>query len=341
MNLFVHTPHLWREDRELFAHEDSAFRMALERATEDVLRDLDRHGVDTAAVEDAFRRATVELTFTAPGTHGLTIPAGVGVANVDSERSRFAGVVFKTDFDLVVPASDSRAVRATAVMPGAPANVDAGELVYLTDPATLDIEKVTNLLPATGGADHQLTRAATYRAMELVYLDLMRTNKPPKVFAGFVSQLTASGAPGRLRIMAVDRSKSMRRVPLSRNLTAGTPGDVLRRLCEPYGIRVDLRRANLDDVQFAQVLQQGETNALRRRRHLDMGRAAVGQRAGAAIRCRPGRRARGRHSRQDIRRLRAVVGPGAPHQRHCRHLDTAARGVLAAPRRPRISRRTD
>lgn len=122
--------------------------------------------------------------------------------------------------------------------------------------STLDIEV----------ADHRLELANTLplptrHARIDIECWLGRTNKPPKVFAGFVSQLTASGAPGRLRIMAVDRSKSMRRVPLSRNLTAGTPGDVLRRLCEPYGIRVDLRRANLDDVQFAQVLQQGETDA--------------------------------------------------------------------------------
>jgi len=90
---------------------------------------------------------------------------------------------------------------------------------------------------------------------------LGRSNKPPKVFAGYVSQITATGAPGRLKIMAVDKSKGMRRVPRSRNLTAGTPGDVFRRLCEPAGIRVDLSRADLNDVQFAQVLQQGETDA--------------------------------------------------------------------------------
>jgi|SRR5690554_727552 len=175
MNPFAYTAHLWREDRELFAHDDNAFMMALDRATTDVLRDLDRHGVDTEAVEDAFKRATVELSFTAPAMSGLTIPKGTGVTNADPKRGKYAGVVFKTDFDQVLMPGETATISATAVAPGAPANVGAGELSYLAEPDALTVEAVTNPHAATGGTDHQMTRAATYRAMELVYLDLMRT----------------------------------------------------------------------------------------------------------------------------------------------------------------------
>lgn len=90
---------------------------------------------------------------------------------------------------------------------------------------------------------------------------LGRTASPPKVFAGYLSQMTPSGTPGRLELMAVDKSKSLRRVARSRNLTASTPGDLLKRLCGFHGIEVDLSRANLDDLQFASVLQHGETDA--------------------------------------------------------------------------------
>jgi len=175
MNPFVYTAHLWREDRELFAHDDNAFQMALNRATTDVLRDLDRHGVNTDAVENAFKNATVELSFTAPAMTGLTIPKGTGVTNVDPKRGKYAGVVFKTDFDQLLMLGETAIIPATAVHPGAPANVGAKELAYLAEPDALTIERVTNPEAATGGSDHQMTRAATYRAMELVYLDLMRT----------------------------------------------------------------------------------------------------------------------------------------------------------------------
>jgi len=175
MNPFAYTAHLWREDRELFAHDDSPFLMALERATEDVRRDLDRHGVNLDALEDAFKRATVELSFTAPASTGLSVPAGSGVTNVASKRGKYAGVIFKTDFDLVVPAGETLSIPATATAPGAPANVGADELIYLTGQPPTGFKSVTNPAPATGGTDHQMCRAATYRAMELVYLDLMRT----------------------------------------------------------------------------------------------------------------------------------------------------------------------
>ena len=122
--------------------------------------------------------------------------------------------------------------------------------------STLDIELADPLLNLANGLP-----LPTRHDRIPIECWLGRGNKPPKVFAGYVSQLTASGSPGRLKIMAVDKSKGMRRVPRSRNLTAGSPGDVLRRLCEPAGIKVDLSRADLDDVQFAQVLQQGETDA--------------------------------------------------------------------------------
>jgi phage protein D len=90
---------------------------------------------------------------------------------------------------------------------------------------------------------------------------LGRTNAPPKVFAGYLSQLTPSGAPGRLELLAVDKSKGLRRVARSRNLTGSGTGDLIRRIAAPHGWEVDLSRADFADRQLASVLQHGETDA--------------------------------------------------------------------------------
>lgn len=176
MTLFVHTAHLWWEDRELFDHEDSSFLTARQRATEDVLRDLERKDVDTDDLVDDFAKATVTLKFAASGGE-LTVPAGTIVTNVDPTRSKHAGVHFKTDAELVVADGNTGTVDATAVDPGAPGNVEAESLTSLLEDAPANFDTVTNPAVGSGGKDHQVTRAATYRAMELIYLDLMRTTE--------------------------------------------------------------------------------------------------------------------------------------------------------------------
>ncbi|MDZ7703369.1 MAG: hypothetical protein U5L04_02665 [Trueperaceae bacterium] len=87
------------------------------------------------------------------------------------------------------------------------------------------------------------------------------TQSPPKVFAGYLNNHTVGGPPGRLQLTAVDKSKSLRRVARSRTLSKSSIPDLLRRLCEPHGISVDLSRADLDDLEYAQVLQHGETDS--------------------------------------------------------------------------------
>jgi hypothetical protein len=176
MTLFAYIAHLWQEDRELSRHDDDAFLTSRRRATDDVLRDLDRHGVDAEHIEDAFAHATVELEFTATDDGGLTVPAGTVVSNVDPAIAKNAGVQFKADEELVVGAGQTDTVLATSVDPGAPANVDAGELVHLVGDTPTNFDAVTNMAAADGGIDHQMTRAATYRAMEMIYLDLQRTS---------------------------------------------------------------------------------------------------------------------------------------------------------------------
>lgn len=99
-----------------------------------------------------------------------------------------------------------------------------------------------------------------YHAKTAVEVWMGKTNVPPKVFAGYVDTYESVGPPGTIHVTALDKFKGMRRVRRSRNLTESSPEDIIRRLVEPHGLKVDVTKANFPDVQFASVLQQGETD---------------------------------------------------------------------------------
>lgn len=84
--------------------------------------------------------------------------------------------------------------------------------------------------------------------------------KLPKVFTGYMSSLTASGLPGSLSIVAVDKAKGLRRVSKSRNLTGASADAIIKKLVEEVGLKIDLTGAKLSDVAFASALQMGESN---------------------------------------------------------------------------------
>lgn len=168
--------HLRQEEEQLFFWSDRTWERKHLLAAQDILRDLQRHGYlqeDHHALVDAFASATVTLTFTASATAGVTIPAGTRVRTMDATCPENGDTVFVTDAELVLAAGASGDVAATAEHAGAPWNVRAGELAHLEENLA-GVESVTNAAAATGGADHQLTRATTYRVLELVFMDLMQ-----------------------------------------------------------------------------------------------------------------------------------------------------------------------
>lgn len=102
--------------------------------------------------------ATVTLTFTATGA-GATIPAGTIVktgAGADA-------VEFTTDSELILAASASDDVTATASVAGSAGNVGANTLDTLDTPVS-GVDSVTNSSSATGGTDLETLAAMEARA---------------------------------------------------------------------------------------------------------------------------------------------------------------------------------
>lgn len=175
---FSHDAQLREEDAELFFYSDVSWQRRHVRAATDLTRDLQRHGYlehPRDVILDASQRATVELVFTADVAAELVVPAGTRVRVFEAGEGYTHGVVsFLTDEALTVPAGSSATVSATAEEVGEVYNVAAGTLAHV-DGELASLAAVTNPGPASGGRDHQLTRAAVYRVMELVYTDLCRS----------------------------------------------------------------------------------------------------------------------------------------------------------------------
>ena len=179
MTQFSYDAQLREEDGELFHYSDVSWTRKHVRAAEDLLRDLKSHGYlqdATHTILDESAKAAVALKFTADAAGQLTVPAGTKVRNLDLtvDGNDNGVVVFVTDVELVVPAGNTGTVAATAENPGEVYNVAAETLVHLEDAAPTNFSAVTNEAAASGGVDHQLTRAAVYRAMELINQDLSR-----------------------------------------------------------------------------------------------------------------------------------------------------------------------
>lgn len=83
---------------------------------------------------------------------------------------------------------------------------------------------------------------------------------PPKVFAGYLANLTATMGPGRIELLATDKAKGARRVTRARNLTASNGAALVRQIARENELDVDLSEAQLDQVTFTSVLQHGESD---------------------------------------------------------------------------------
>lgn len=175
---YSHNAHLRREDQSIFDYNDVSRDRLAENASEDIERDLMGHGFFKEEGEQLindFEHATVMLTFEAGPDGDLVVPAGTLIGTFDPADTSFehGDTLFKTDEELTVPATTKATVAATALSPGRPFNVDADKLVHCRSDLA-NFASVTNTQPATGGADHQLTRASTYLTMSMTYMDLMR-----------------------------------------------------------------------------------------------------------------------------------------------------------------------
>lgn len=175
--MFSFDAHLRQEEEQLpYWSNDRTWERKHGLAAQDILRDLQRHGYlqeDHHALVDALASATVTLTFEASAGAGVTIPAGTRVRTMDASCPENGDTVFTTDAALVLAAGASADVAATAEHPGAPYNVRTGELEHLVTEIA-EVESVTNGAAASGGVDHQLTRATVYRVLEMVMIDLMQ-----------------------------------------------------------------------------------------------------------------------------------------------------------------------
>lgn len=179
MTQYSYDAQLREEDGELFHYSDVSWTRKHVRAAADLLRDLKAHGYlqdDDHAFLDESTRATVTLQFTASADGDLTVPAGTRVRNLDpdGDGNTNGAVVFSTASNVIVTAGNTGTVDATADQIGEVYNVDAGALAFLEDDAPTNFAAVTNTSPASGGVDHQLTRAAVYKTAELINQDLSR-----------------------------------------------------------------------------------------------------------------------------------------------------------------------
>jgi len=183
MTIYHYDAHLALEDEQLFSHRPRTWLAKIRLAALDVLRDIQRHGYledpDHQLIDD-FEKATTTVAFVASGDGVLTVPAGTEVVALDPDASivlealcAAERLVFVTDAELVVPAGQTASVSVTARNPGTPYNVEAGWISACV-PELDNLASLSNDTPATGGADHQLTRANVYRTLELAMLDLMR-----------------------------------------------------------------------------------------------------------------------------------------------------------------------
>lgn len=166
---------LAEEDGQLFAHDDRDYTRKHLRAAEDLRRDLAGHGYFRRAGEqlvDTSARAQVMLRVVA-GADGATLPAGARVRTWPAHEQQHGDTVFITQAELVLGDEEVGEVLAQADEVGEVYNVAAGALTVL-EQLVAGVVSVTNPSAASGGADHQLTRASVYRVMELICFDLTR-----------------------------------------------------------------------------------------------------------------------------------------------------------------------
>jgi len=181
LDVYSYDVHLKQEDDELFDYKDSPWLRLHRLARKDLEIDLLRRGFDGVqqpsidGILDDFATATVTLSFTAGAGGSLVVPLGATIRTIATATQTYGVVEFTTDVALTVGAGLTDTVAATAAAYGEPYNVAIGTLTNYSGTAPTNFSSVTNLAAASGGLDHQLTRVAVYRTMDLVYTDLMRS----------------------------------------------------------------------------------------------------------------------------------------------------------------------
>ncbi len=210
MDVYSADVHLRQEDNELFTHKDTPWLRRHRQARQDLDRDLQARGyVDVAGIVDRSSKATVTLTFLAgDGDDPLVIPAGTIVRDIPTSEAVNGVTRFATDEELEVDPEEEGTVTATCLSFGEPGNVEAGTLIYLEGTEPDNFASVTNEDDAVGGADHQLTRAAVYRTLEMVYGDLMRTEEDSFNFKREVAQKAYEAELDRLQSSGLETGAS-------------------------------------------------------------------------------------------------------------------------------------
>lgn len=140
---------------------------------------LETQIVAQAEPHNAFDAAELTVQFTAKTTGSLTVPAGTVLSDIDADDSHqtLTGArKFATSSELVVSAGNTGTVAAVAVADGAAFNLPDETALYLVegDASLPTFSAAAVAATTTAGVDHQLTRAATYRALFLLYLDLVK-----------------------------------------------------------------------------------------------------------------------------------------------------------------------
>lgn len=160
--IYTTDTHLAVEDTELFIHDVKPKTAWLRRASSDVARDVLKQGLDASCLLDA--RAKTQLTLTVSAQGGdVTYTAGTFVEDSCSGRK------YEVENTLVVLDGNTGELELVADVFGEPHN-DFDVL----DLEALEFATLSDITMVTKGADHQLTLAATYRAMELIYLNYTR-----------------------------------------------------------------------------------------------------------------------------------------------------------------------
>jgi hypothetical protein len=167
--------HLAVEDSHLvFAHADEDTYRRRRLATSDVSGMLVKRGVTIAHIADERAKAVGVVRVTTDNAGGsVALPEGMRLVDL---TSRSHGVTSYVVDEATVLDRDGgvHEVAVTAEDFGEPFNLPAGTALYVAGGMLAGIATVA-LKQASGGVDHVLARATTYRALELFYGDLARS----------------------------------------------------------------------------------------------------------------------------------------------------------------------
>lgn len=173
---YAHPAHLSAEDTELRNYADQSWARQIQMASRDVELDLERRGLCASTVWGEGARAVSRITLISLSDASLHVPAGTRLYAVHGTcNSVWSRLYFVTDAALTLPPAGTDDVDVTASDWGSPWNIDAGSLRHAENAALDEQLSLSHHVPGVFGNDHPLTRATVYRALELVYGDLSRS----------------------------------------------------------------------------------------------------------------------------------------------------------------------